>query len=192
MDESPISLFELLGRNVTYPVSYNVKKNIIKPGRFYPFNRPDKEHPEFFTNKISMVRLCKCPDDGGDAGWTTHVVVAEKYNEKRRRQKKDMSDKSDSDSPRLTGFYVVRSLHFRDDLFSLTPAPNPENPFHMHAEIRNYRETFREVKSVGELLPDEVRYHLDMLQRKAFLAEVDIELQNVTNASSPCSICHLI
>lgn len=184
MDNSPISNHELLGRNVTFPMSYNVKKNRIKAGRFYPFKKEDRENPGFFTNKISLVRLCKALGEEGIPEWREHINIVVKLNDNKLTQ--------NGDRPQLRGILVVRVDDFTPEKFDVVPAASKDNPYHLHIIIKDYAVPFRPVSSVGEVIPEDIRYQLDMLQKKAFLAAVDEERRDVTNASSPCAICDTI
>lgn len=183
MDNSPISRIELLGRNITFPVSFN-KREIIKAGRFYPYNREDVKNSGFFTNKISMVRLCKACDENGIPEWKDHIARVVKGYENKSTTK--------GENYQLRAFLVVRADDFLGDMFDLIPDASSGNPYHMHAVIRDYVVPFRKVSSVGEVIPDEMRYQLDMLQKKAFMANVNEQKLTVSNADSPCVVCRLI
>lgn len=157
---------------------------IIKAGRFYPYNREDTNNPGFFTNKISMVHLCKAHDDNGFPEWKDHIERVTKGYRNRTTQ--------DGENYQLKGFLVVRANDFVNDMFDLLPDASQGNPYHMHAVICDYVVPFKKVNSVGDVISDEIRYQLDLLQRKAFLADVDVQKLSVSNAETPCDVCRVI
>lgn len=183
MDNSEISQYELLGRNITFPVSFNKNGNKVKARRFYPYNREDEDNHGFFTNKISLARLCKFTVDEMPS-WKKHIEVAEKFNKKGTAHGGVVKF--------IKGFLVVRACDFDNQSFSIVAAANKENPFHMHVVINGYRVPFSPVESVGEILPEDVRYQLDMLQKKALFVEVDSESSVAVKYPSPCSVCDIV
>ena len=90
------SNLELLGRNVVYPFSFKGNSDEIKPGLFYPRNRKDGDRQDFFTNKISMVRLCRCHTESFDIDIDRHVSIASSF----------LKPDKNGDMPQLRGFKI--------------------------------------------------------------------------------------
>lgn len=169
----PISDFEVLGRGY-YCTSQINKSGEIRTCAFYPQNKEDDIRKGFFTNKISMFRLCRDVKDNNNHQWTNTVKSARIFERPKNRIFK--------------GFGVALAYFFRNHGFLFESAASDKNPFHMHLVIPDYNEPFRKVSSVSELLTEDLRSRLEDLRHQ--VSFISIERDTSVDFPTPCDFCN--
>lgn len=145
-----ISNFEFLGRvlNETPQVKRNGE---IKEAAMYPRKKEDVERKGKFTNKISMVRLCR-GHAGKDFSWSVHSDIAIRF----------IKDKS---KMLFRGFLVADVAKIRNHGLDVVAAANPSNPYHAHIVISDYDVDYTDAaEMVSEYLPNRIKSRLDRLR----------------------------
>jgi len=72
-----ISKYELLGRILNETPQIN-KNGTVKEAAMYPKRREDEDRKGKFTNKISMVRICR-GQNPDSFSWTCHSDIAQHF-----------------------------------------------------------------------------------------------------------------
>lgn len=145
-----ISGYELLGRNLT-ETSNITKAGEIRDKAIYPrINRDDTERPGFFSNKISVVRLCRGLARG-EIDLATHAAIAASFL---------------TSSQNFRGFLTCRADYIKSLGLDLLPAASLKNPYHAHIEIPGFKEKFRSVEMISDVLPQTWIDILDELRNR--------------------------
>lgn len=168
---TPVNDMELLGRSY-YFYSEIDKKGKVRQRAFFPYNREDKDRPGFFTNKISVSRLCMAQVNGMP-DWMPNVECALKY-------------KGNRD---FKGYGVARASFFRANGLDVVPAASDQNPFHAHIVLVDYNEPFHEVKDILDNLSQSSRMLLDRCRRLCLKVDFEEDKLMTPNASCPCDFC---
>lgn len=146
-----ISRFEILGRILNETSQIN-KSGMVKPQSMYPRLREDNDLTRrgFFTNKISMLRLCRGHEDWNFT-WKIHAEQA--------RQ----SIRGGNNIFR--GFLIIKAYTILKYGFDVVEDGHENNPNHAHIIIPDYNVTFIEgVSMIAEVLPAAIRSRLDRLR----------------------------
>lgn len=169
----PISDFELLGRG--YYCTSQIKKNgEIRTTAFYPGNKEDEKRKGYFTNKISMCRICRDVAEGNEHQWTNAIKFARNYERKGRIFK---------------GFAIASAQFLKNEGLDVEPAASDQNPFHMHLVIPGYEQPYRKVESVSELLTEDLRPRLEDLRHKIPFLPVEKDQTAPSKYPTPCDLC---
>ncbi len=144
----PHSDFEFLGRILKAPANFK-KNGVLKKTCLYPKNKPDDKDSRYFTNKISVVRICRGHRD--KFSWANHSDLALANTGKKSVFK---------------GFLTGRAGLIRQYGFLLEEAASINNPYHSHIVIPQYKIPFRDVELITEVLPEDIITKLNALQER--------------------------
>lgn len=164
----PHSDFEFLGRILKAPANFK-KNGILKKTCLYPKNKPDDKDCRYFTNKISVVRICRGHRD--KFSWTNHS---------------DLALANTGKNSVFKGFLAGRVALIRQFGFMLEEAATSRNPYHSHIVISQYKIPFREVELLSEVLPDDVIAQLNALQEQLQYIEFS---SNIPVSESHKNLC---
>ena len=171
----PVSDFELLGRGY-YCTSQINKSGEIRISAFYPQNKEDDLRKGFFTNNISMFRLCHDVMDGYEHQWSRTIKFARNFERPQTRVFK--------------GFGVAHASFFKEEGFLFETAATDKNPYHVHLLIPDYNEPFRKVTSISELLTEELRSNLEDLRHKVSFIPIEEKQDTSSLYPTPCDFCN--
>lgn len=169
----PLHPIERIGRNITKPKSFSHGK--LRLQMFYPYRKEDDYRKGLYTNKISVVRLCRClTEDKTTIDFDTHSNIAQSF----LREGNEFKG------------YLILSLQeimeIAGDKIEFEVASSARNPFHCHLIIKDYNQPFTpEKKSYSQLLTQAQRSILDTLQDKAYTLYLPSDTPYCTLCSSP-------
>lgn len=146
-----ISRFEILGRIINETSQIN-KSGEVKPQSMYPRLREDNDPTRrgFFTNKISMLRLCR---GQGNRNFTWEIHAEQAIHSLR------------GGNNVFRGFLITTASTILGYGFEVVEDGHENNPYHAHIIIPDYNATYREgVSMISEILPAAVRSRLDRLR----------------------------
>ena len=169
----PLSDFELLGRGL-YCTSQMSKSGAVRQSAFYPLNKEDQTRPGFFTNKLSMFRLCRDIKDDGTHPWTGVVDSARQFNFPKRV---------------FRGLGVGTVRFFKEHGFYVEPAASAENPYHMHLVMPWHDEPFRKVSSVAEVISEARRSDMEDLRHEVYTILINDGEIAPDDYPTPCDLC---
>lgn len=162
----PVSDFELLGRSLVETPSIT-NKGKIREEALYPYLRKDEEpgREHLFTNKISVVRLCRGQQE--TFKWTGHVECTKSFLQKYK-------------SMTFRGFLLAKAYDFRKYGLVVKADASPVNPYHAHIILPDYDVTYREKdenlsksEMFSNILPFEVKSALDRIRRESLKVIID-------------------
>lgn len=166
---TPISLDELLVRNIYATSQYSDSKG-LKKNRFYPnYKRESRYYKGFHTCRVSVQRLCHAKWDG----------VTE-WAEKTRHEKQT-----------LIGFEYARAGVPSDYGFGLEPAANVNNPYHAHIYFKDLDKPFPQLDNIlDEVMDAGLRRAIDeMTERFGFMRLEEIGNRSIGESSGTCDSC---
>lgn len=169
-----ISDIEIFGRITNY-TSQVKNDGSLRSSCMYPRKNQDKDNPGYFTNKISVVRLCRGHND--IFTWDRHVKIAESFLHGKNKFK---------------GFIIARVSLIRDCGFDVECAASKENPYHAHILIPDYHEPFRDVETISEVLSQKIRLRIDRLRESMRRVEFDSTSMISTDYADLCAVCHVL
>lgn len=168
-----ISDYEIIGRWLNY--SSNATKNGTPKNRaLYPFKREDSERPGYFTNKLSIVRLCRGCELASIPEWGVHAKIAVKCKPQGNTFK---------------GFYIGLVREIRKIGLSVIPAPTKGNPVHAHIVFPYHNVKYQAGMLVSDLIKGRIKADIDDLGR-IINKTVRFEDEQLVDAHIPTP-CHV-
>lgn len=168
----------------------------MKARAFYPQKHEDKDPARkgYFTNKISMFRVCRGDIESGTNRWEHSIESARQFNYLEKDSQGNIKTDSEGNpifKRELKGFGVERAHFFIEKGFGVEPNASVTNPLHMHLIIPNYNEPIRDVSSYSELIPQEQRTMLEDLRHevKEVMFPKSILPQEYP---TPCDLCYML
>lgn len=147
------SQYELLGR-ILYESAQINRIGKVKERALYPKLKADEEKGRegFFTNKISVVRICRA-QSSYNINWDDHVAVARSF--------------VANSNLAFRGFLLSRVKNILHEGLKVEMAASRKNPYHAHIVIPEYNEPIRPKDGlvISDVLPGKIKSILDRLRK---------------------------